>query len=118
MLASLETCPPSRPAWTLPFRPLSAVSAPCLPLGSTAAGSLLPRSVVAGDDTSDDDSDAGGDDDLESIDPLDDEDENFDDFDDDFDDDFEEDESDPDWDHPADLQPEAPPPGKPASGKK
>jgi hypothetical protein len=74
--------------------------------------------VVCSADDGEDDLDVGDDDNLTGDDPLADEESSFDDFDDDFDDDFEEEETDPDWDHPDDLEPEAPPPGKPSGGKK
>lgn len=77
-----------------------------------------PGLVVCSTDDGDDDLDVGDDDSLTADDPLADEESSFDDFDDDFDDDFEEEETDPDWDHPDDLEPEAPPPGKPSGGKK
>ena len=86
------------------------------PLGEVWGGQ--PVLVVCSTDDGDDDLDVGDDDSLTADDPLADEESSFDDFDDDFDDDFEEEETDPDWDHPDDLEPEAPPPGKPSGGKK
>ena len=74
--------------------------------------------VTNSEESTDEDLDVGDDNDLESDDPLADEDSNFDDFDDEFDDDFQEEESDPDWEHPDDLRPEAPPPSKSPGGKK
>ena len=74
--------------------------------------------VTNNEESTDEDLDIGDDNDLESDDPLADEDSNFDDFDDEFDDDFQEEESDPDWEHPDDLRPEAPPPSKSPGGKK
>ena len=84
--------------------------------GATWGGQ--PALVVCSNDDGDDDLDIGDDDSLTTDDPMADDESSFDDFDDDFDDDFEEEETDPDWDHPDDLQPEAPPPGKPSGGKK
>ena len=78
---------------------------------------FLAHSRHDNEESTDEDLDVGDDSDLESDDPLADEDSNFDDFDDEFDDDFQEEESDPDWEHPDDLRPEAPPPSK-SSGKK
>ncbi len=74
--------------------------------------------VTNNEESTDEDLDIGDANDLESDDPLADEDSNFDDFDDEFDDDFQEEESDPDWEHPDDLRPEAPPPSKSPGGKK
>ncbi len=92
----------------------------------TRLGPAIPSGVwgkrripaVCSADDGDDDLDVGDDDSLTADDPLADEESSFDDFDDDFDDDFEEEETDPDWDHPDDLEPEAPPPGKAAGGRK
>lgn len=89
--------------------------------GGPAAGDIWEGQralVVCSNDDGDDDLDIGDDDSLTADDPMADEESSFDDFDDDFDDDFEEEETDPDWDHPDDLEPEAPPPGKPSGGKK
>lgn len=79
---------------------------------------IQPNRITCEDDVNEGDDEGADEDDLDDIDPLEDDDSNFDDFDDEFDDDFEEDESDPDWDHPDDLRPEAPPPGKSSGGKK
>lgn len=92
-----------------------AVSLPA-PGGGLWGGQPTP--VICSNDDGDDDLDVGDDDSLTADDPSADEESSFDDFDDDFDDDFEEEETDPDWDHPDDLEPEAPPPGKPSGGKK
>ena len=94
---------------------LAASSTPS-PLSGLWGGQ--PALVVCSNDDGDDDLDIGDDDSLTADDSMADEESSFDDFDDDFDDDFEEEETDPDWDHPDDLQPEAPPPGKPSGGKK
>jgi hypothetical protein len=77
---------------------------------SAAAG--WRREMRCADDTGDDDLDIGEDEDLSVNDPLAEPESGFEDFDDEFDDDFEEEETDPDWDHPDDLEPEPPPPGK------
>ena len=87
-------------------------------LADPSIGDVRPIQVVNNEESPDDDLDVGDDNDMESDDPLADEDSNFDDFDDEFDDDFQEDESDPDWEHPDDLRPEAPPPSKSSGGKK
>ena len=87
-------------------------------LANPLIGDFRPIQVVNNGESTDDDLDVGDDNDLESDDPLADEDSNFDDFDDEFDDDFQEEESDPDWEHPDDLRPEAPPPSKSSGGKK
>jgi hypothetical protein len=81
-------------------------------------GDIRPIQIMNNEESTEDDLDVGDDDNLDSGDPLADEDSNFDDFDDEFDDDFQEEESDPDWEHPDDLRPEAPPPSKSPGGKK
>ena len=83
-----------------------------------AIGDIRPIQIMNNEESTEDDLDVGDDDNLDSGDPLADEDSNFDDFDDEFDDDFQEEESDPDWEHPDDLRPEAPPPSKSPGGKK
>lgn len=80
--------------------------------GIAAADGGWRREVRCADDTGDDDLDIGEDEDLSVNDPLAEPESGFEDFDDEFDDDFEEEETDPDWDHPDDLEPEPPPPGK------
>ena len=79
-------------------------------------GDFRPIQVVNNEESTDDDLDIGDDNDLESDDPLADEDSNFDDFDDEFDDDFQEEESDPDWEHQMTFA-RAPPPSKSSGGK-
>lgn len=108
---------PSVSPWYRSVREHRPIARIFLPLPSGFWGDQ-PALVVCSNDDGEDDLDVGDDDSLTADDPLADEESSFDDFDDDFDDDFEEEETDPDWDHPDDLEPEAPPPGKPSGGKK
>jgi len=118
MPVTTTPCPPQSPLWMPLFRCSGLNLATIVRPEAATEWGRQPARIVCGNDDDEGDDDATEDEDLDDIDPLGDEDSNFDDFDDEFDDDFEEDESDPDWDHPDDLRPEAPPPGKSAGGKK
>ena len=118
MPASINPCLPPAPLWMPLFRFAGVNLAAVVHPEVVIDWAIKPSRITCEGNADEAEDEATEDDDLDDVDSLEDDDSNFDDFDDEFDDDFEEDESDPDWDHPDDLRPEAPPPGKSAGGKK